>query len=224
MKTTISIKGVQIDQPTLAIAILTIVYLVGIAGILGDIHPQFIYLTPLNLLFSMALVLWHHEGWKPAHVIFCIICFTVGLVSEIIGVQTGLIFGEYTYGPVLGLKIWDTPVLIGLNWLMLVYCSSVLVNGVLPQLHYFLKAILAAAAMVGLDFFIEPVAVAYDFWSWENEHIPVQNYMAWFLIALVLCMLFQKMVGRQINKVAVALFILQLVFFGSLVVWGAGVL
>ena len=40
--------------------------------------------------------------------------------------------------------------------------------------------------MVGLDFLIEPVAISLDFWSWQGGQIPLQNYIMWFLISLVM--------------------------------------
>ncbi len=209
----ISINGIKAEVDQLAIAALAIVYLVGITGILGNIHPQFIYLTPINLLFSTVLVLLNHGPWKAAHVGFLVLCFVIGFFSEVLGVQTGLIFGEYSYGDVLGLKLWGTPLMIGVNWLMLVYCSCVTVNHITVDSPAWLKATLAAGAMVLLDILIEPVAIDYRFWTWEEAKVPLQNYLAWFLIALVLCFLFQKMIGARKNKVAVVLFILQFLFF-----------
>jgi uncharacterized membrane protein len=214
---TISILGNDIKKEHLYIGILTILYTVGIVGLLGDIHPQFIYLTPINLLVSTGLLLPNHPKWLRSHIIFCVLCFMCGFLSEVMGVQTGIIFGEYAYGDVLGFKIWDTPLMIGINWLMLVYASSVTANHLLKdKAHTVAKALIAAGGMVILDVLIEPVAIVYGFWEWEAEHIPLQNYLAWFVIAFVLCWLFQKMIGNIKNKVAVALFILQFVFFAIL--------
>jgi uncharacterized membrane protein len=39
---------------------------------------------------------------------------------------------------------------------------------------------MAALLMVALDVLIEPVAVALDFWQWENAVIPIQNFVMWF--------------------------------------------
>ncbi len=211
---TISIFGKEVKREFLFIIILTILYAVGVLGLLWNIHPQFIYLTPLNLLVSVGLILINHAKWTRPHIIFCVLCFLSGFFSEVAGVQTGIIFGEYAYGKVLGFKIWDTPPMIGINWLMLVYASSVSVNHVLnDKVPVIAKALVAAAGMVILDVLIEPVAIVYGFWEWEAEHIPLQNYLAWFLIAFALCWGFQKMIGNKKNKVAVALFILQFVFF-----------
>lgn len=214
---TISVLGRDLDRGNLFIAILAILYAVGVLGLLVNIHPQFVYLTPVNLLVSVGLVLGSHPHWKRSHIFFCILCFLCGFLSEVMGVQTGIIFGEYAYGEVLGFKIWDTPLMIGINWLMLVYASSVTANQLLgDKVSAIAKALVAAVGMVILDILIEPVAIVYGFWEWEAEHIPLQNYLAWFVIAFVLCWLFQKMIGNAKNKVGVALFILQFVFFAIL--------
>ena len=47
------------------------------------------------------------------------------MISEILGVKFGVIFGDYEYGSALGLKIFDVPLLIGANWAILtVSCSA----------------------------------------------------------------------------------------------------
>jgi putative membrane protein len=40
--------------------------------------------------------------------------------------------------------------------------------------------------MTALDYFVEPVAMALGFWHWENDVIPLQNYMMWFITSLVI--------------------------------------
>ncbi|MBE0653483.1 MAG: carotenoid biosynthesis protein, partial [Bacteroidales bacterium] len=32
---------------------------------------------------------------------------------------------------------------------------------------------------------MEPVAMHLDYWQWEGDIIPFQNYAAWFIISLV---------------------------------------
>jgi len=63
---------------------------------------------------------------------------------------------------------------------------------------------------------IEPVAMAYDFWDWTNDIVPLQNYIAWYMIAFVLLVCFYKLEIAIKNKVAVALLVLQFLFFGIL--------
>jgi len=199
-----------------AIIILVIVYLVGIIGFLLPIHEDFALLTPVNLLVSMLLVILSQAHRTTKIYLFLSLCFFVGLSAEIFGVNTGLLFGEYNYGPVLGYQIMGTPIMIGVNWAMLSFCAGATINSFFENKNWILKSFLGASAMVLLDFIIEPVAIHYDFWSWENNIIPIKNYVAWFSIALGLLLVFNKFLGTLVNKVAIVLFILQFVFFGIL--------
>ncbi len=196
--------------------ILVVVYLVGVVGIAYNIDERFVLLTPINLLLSLGLAFWTHPDkysplWKLAA-----ICFFTGILVEIAGVQTGLIFGDYQYGHVLGPKIWGTPLMIGVNWTILVYGAGSVVNRLIPDLNIWIKAALGAMLMTLLDVLIEPVAMELDFWNWEDNIIPLQNYIAWFFVALPLLVAYFKLLGKTSNKVAILLFILQFLFFGIL--------
>ena len=48
------------------------------------------------------------------------------MVSEIIGVNSGLLFGSYYYGENLGISVFGVPLVIGLNWVVLtISCGNV---------------------------------------------------------------------------------------------------
>lgn len=203
----------------MAIVVLSVLYFVGIIGIALPIHPDFILLTPLNLLVSVGLVLWHHQNWSSKTVWYLVIAYLAGFGAELFGVQTGLLFGDYEYGRVLGLKVWDTPLMIGVNWLMLGYCAGVASNLLLGDRSFWLRGTLAALLMVGLDVLIEPVAMQYDFWSWAGDIVPLQNYIGWFAVALPLELIFAYWHPGVRNKVGVVLFCLQIIFFTALLIF-----
>jgi bisanhydrobacterioruberin hydratase len=207
------LSSMHISKSTLAILYLGIIYLVGIVGILLPIHPEFIRLTPLNLLVSLVTVLVFHPQWSKASVWALAVLFVIGFFAEVFGVKTGLLFGTYTYGEVLGWKLWDTPLMIGINWMLLGYCCGVTINHLAPNWAWWKKGPLAAALMVMLDLFIEPVAIAYNFWEWPGDIVPLQNYIGWYLVSLPLLLLFAYLQGQIRNKVAVALLWLQFAFF-----------
>lgn len=207
-------KTSQKDQ--WAIGILCILYGVGVVALSLKVHPDFVLLTPLNLLISLALLLWRHRVWNRSLQIFLLLCYLAGFLVEMVGVQTGLLFGQYEYHQVLGPKLFATPLLIGVNWVILVYSSAVLLNYVAGKAHWLLKTTAAAAIMVALDVLIEPVAVALNFWTWEDGIIPLQNYIAWYGLSFLLIALFYRLLGNTRNKVAVALLLLQFLFFGIL--------
>lgn len=203
--------------------ILAIIYTVGISGILLQVHPQFMRLTPLNLLVSMGLVLSVHPQWRVSSAWGMFLVYALGLLAELIGVQTGLLFGEYSYGSTLGPKIMGTPWLIGLNWLMLIYASASLASRWFGKsASLLLKALFGATLMTLLDTLIEPIAEPFDFWTWGEAGInsylvaPWQNYAAWWVIAFGLHLLFGLSVPAFRNRLAEFLFLLQVIFFMSL--------
>ena len=200
-------------NPRMIIGLLASMYAFGLLGIILPLHPDFALLTPFNLLGSLSLVLLFHPEWKQSHYIYFGLCYIVGFGAEIFGVQTGILFGDYNYGPVLGWKILETPIMIGINWVLLSYLAGVSINHILEDRPWWQKGILAAASLVALDLLIEPGAIKYDFWSWELGYVPLQNYLGWFIVALPLQLYFAYFLGNIKNIVAVALFIMQFLFF-----------
>jgi bisanhydrobacterioruberin hydratase len=206
----------KIATPNNAIALLSILYAVGVFGFLTLIHPDFPKLTPINLLLSLGVALAFHDRWHARFVIWCIVVAAVGFAVEMYGVATGDIFGTYYYGKTLGFKIMETPLSIAVNWLLTAYCCSVMVSYAAGNWHWLVKSIVAALLMVSLDVLIEPIAMKTDMWQWANEVVPLQNYVGWFLTALPLQLLFFLLIGSAKNKVAVAVLILQFAFFAVL--------
>ncbi len=140
-----------------------------------------------------------------------LITLFAGYWVEVLGVHTSFIFGSYRYGPTLGIKLWEVPVIIGLNWFMLVYATGSISNR-LP-LSLFGKAATGALLMVFLDFFIEPFAISRHLWQWHNNTIPLQNYLAWFIIAFLLNVLYHRLPFTKANLFAKYLYLIQLGFF-----------
>jgi bisanhydrobacterioruberin hydratase len=192
-----------------------IFFMVGVAGLTGEnTRSLFIRLMPFSLLMASGLMFYVHENWKLKHVVIFASIALAGYLAEVAGVLTGLIFGEYSYGGALGWKVFDTPLMIGLNWLMLVYAIYVFVQK--TGWHPVLQAFAGAGLMVVYDVIMEPVAMQLDMWDWQNGVIPVQNYVAWFVISLLMLSSLHLFRIRYSNKVAPALFFIQMGFFLAL--------
>lgn len=196
------------------LAFIAVIYSVGIVGLsTDDYHDTFIELTPLNLCMTAALMLaYTHQSIKV--LLWSLIAFLIGFFIEVVGVQTGVIFGEYHYSHVLGIQLLDTPLLIGVNWLLLSYGAAKIVSKL--RLNALVKSVLGALLLVGLDVLIEPVAIKLNFWSWAGDSIPLQNYLAWGLIAFVIQALYHFYVEDSKNKMVSALFLIQILFFSIL--------
>lgn len=166
-------------------------------------------LTWMNLTLCGLLVFLAEENWKKNILTFLII-FSGGFLIELIGTKTGYLFGNYQYGHVLGLKLFDVSVIIGVNWFAIVLASSNLVRKVNVPLIF--QALLAALLAVLLDFVIEPIAVKYGFWTWKNDIIPLYNYVTWFVFAFIFSWIYLKN-SIAVNKTAVWLYFIWLAFF-----------
>ncbi len=199
----------------LKIWLLAIVYAVGLFGFFEIIpFENFGKLTPLNLLFSAIILFSHHKPINLSWVIFFVVVFVWGFLIEWVGVVSGVVFGTYSYGESLGLKIFDIPVIIGLNWVMLVYISGI--TAMKFSDNFFGRAWIGAGLMVLLDVFIEPFAMRHDLWNWEGGMVPFQNYAAWFFCGFLMQLLFFKMNISKVNVLAPVLYVIQLIFFGVL--------
>jgi len=196
--------------------VLLIFYAVGFYGLVySNYQNYFLALVPFNLLLTNCILFLFHRDFSRSFWLFAVTVFLAGFFAEVIGIHTALLFGHYSYGASLGWQLFKVPVIIGLNWLMLVYTAGHLVNYLAPT-PWWVKALLAAALMVALDYFIEPVAVALDFWSWQSGQIPLSNFTGWFGVALLLQGYFQKSKFFKNNPLAPYVFLLQFLFFISL--------
>jgi len=195
-----------------AVAVLVIFHAVGFWGLVFSGNPvYFQQLTPLNLLLTSVLLFSFHRCWNMAFLLFAGTVFLAGFLAEAVGVHTGLLFGSYSYGKALGIKVWEVPLLIGLNWLMLVYSTGHISN--YTRLPWVAKAIVGALMMVLLDYFIEPVAMRYDFWNWQGDFVPFSNYIGWLILAFLLQLYLQRGGFSKQNKLAPYVYLVQLAFF-----------
>jgi putative membrane protein len=161
------------------------------------------------------LLLWNETELHLGLLKAFIIAFGAGLITEIIGVNTGILFGSYHYGDVFGEKIVGVPLLIGLNWFCIVYAAYQVV--MVLQKSWQLKkvgiAIITSVLATIFDWIMEPVAIKLDFWQWHTPEIPFLNYACWFGISFVIAFFFQWTGVKKSNPFAVYLFITQLLFF-----------
>jgi len=157
--------------------------------------------TPLNLLLSGLLILGAvKESEFKKVLLFALFSFSIGYGVEVLGTQTGFPFGEYWYLHNLGPKLIAVPLMIGVNWFVLAYSSALWAARWTAQ--PILRAFIASGLMVGLDFFIEPLSAILGFWAWEGNSIPPQNYLAWFVVALLIQAGFIRMKIAEDNVLA----------------------
>ncbi len=194
-------------------------YVVGVIGmVIPLLRPLFIELTPYALMFNSVLLAIFHKGSRNVNTLFVFgFILLAGFGVELVGVNTGAIFGDYHYGNGLGIKVGNTPLLIGINWLLMIYLSANLTAKL--KWGTVFSVIVASLVMVGYDIILEQVAPVLDMWYWAGNVIPFQNYVAWFVIALVFHTLVKVFSVNTDNPIASVVFICQLLFFAIIYVF-----
>jgi bisanhydrobacterioruberin hydratase len=219
-----------ISRTGVAVFLALLFHVSGAIGITGSNKDWFLQQTPVNLMLMSLLLIWTQKEKNKWFWLFCLLCIIVGFAAEWMGVNTGKLFGNYSYGETLGQKWQGVPFLIGLLWFVTMYCAGNITFRVYQwmlektgvntntKLSIMIMALALDAAMLItiFDWLLEPVAVKLGYWQWlGNGEIPMYNYICWFFISLVLQLVF-FVSGKSIQKpnyFAVHLFIIQVLFF-----------
>lgn len=195
--------------------LLFIFYGVGIGGFVypGTVQlmEQLIWVT---LILTMLVLLIYHRKWNREFVTGFILTGFSGFLLEVLGVRTGLIFGNYRYGETLGYQVWETPLMMAVTWATTLYITRNTAQKIAKD--PLLVSILASLLMVLLDFFIEPFAIRHGMWSWSGNNVPLHNYIGWFVSGILIQYIYIKTVKIPENKLSLAVYLIQLAFFTGL--------
>ncbi|AMR30341.1 hypothetical protein A0256_02370 [Mucilaginibacter sp. PAMC 26640] len=202
--------------PRAAIAVIVLFHIVGLMGLVLPLtRPLFLQIVPWHILLMLLVIISGHKNFNGKFVFFISLIFISGVALEWIGVHKNWIFGVYDYGSTLGLKIFDIPLTIGINWFLLIYAAGITMQrsrlkGILPRIA------VGGLMLVALDLLIEPVATRFDYWHWAGNTIPFKNYYCWFLVSVAMLFVFEKFQFKKQSIAAPVLLATQFIFFGIL--------
>ncbi|TAF44298.1 MAG: carotenoid biosynthesis protein [Sphingobacteriales bacterium] len=206
----------DISKAYLSKIFIVIFHVVGFVGfVLPDTREFFITLVPYHLLLMAGILVANFAKFTPKMFYVVAIIIFAGFIIEVIGVRTGKIFGHYFYGNTLGFKLFSVPLIIGINWFIVVFMVAGTLRSWLKK-QKVLRTLLGALLLVVMDYLIEPVAVKFDYWAWQNNIIPVQNYMGWFVVSLLMMVFYNYFDFKKRNNVVKVMLISQLLFFVAL--------
>lgn len=119
---------------------------------------------------------------------FLAVVIPVSFAAEVLGVHTGLPFGNYSYSDQLGWKLFDVPVLIPLAWFMMMYPCWLIATAMHKKPLFQIG--IAAWLMATWDLFLDPQMVNEGFWVWHTStgtttQIPLSNFFGWLITAAV---------------------------------------
>lgn len=177
----------------------------------GGVYAITLDLVPIQLVFTTLILLKYQKSWSLSFGLFIISAFFIGFIAEAVGVNTGWPFGEYSYGEVLGIKYFETPLIIGLNWFLLAYLAGNISSYL--KAGRFIKILVGVFLMVIFDYFMEPIAMKHAFWTWKDGYIPVQNYLGWAGVSFLILLIYHFGDWEKGNPLARWIFLVMFLFF-----------
>ena len=143
------------------------------------------------------------NGWKPGILAFCL-TFLIAFTAEALGVNYGLIFGNYHYPDLLGPQVFGVPLLVALAWEPILYASFYITEILIPARErqtlpeklvlFTALSVVAAVATTAWDTMMDPFAVSRGYWVWHDGGpytpyiaggVPISNFTGWLLTAFV---------------------------------------
>ncbi len=191
-------------------------YMIGFAGfVINYTYDIFRQLISVSIVLSVVLMMLYHRNWSRRFMVVSLIIFVCGWGIEFIGTKTGFPFGAYSYTRLLVPLLGGVPLILGLNWFFLVYCTFV-ISSFIPSTNT-VRSLAGALMMTAYDLLLEPFATHTGMWEWEAGTIPLSNYISWFVISFIFLRLMYINKPEKQNKPGIYVFVFQAGFFAALV-------
>ena len=172
--------------------------------------------TYVNLLLMSIILFLNIKLDSKYHILSILSIFLIGMITESLGVNYGLIFGDYEYGNNLGFKLFGVPYLIGVNWIILTVISANIASFLTKNRSVVLTIITGTLLMLAMDFVMEPIAPKLDMWRFKNLIVPPSNYVGWLFVGLFTQTLYNLYFRQKEIIVSINLYLAFFFFFGCL--------
>lgn len=166
--------------------VLVFLYASGlVAHLVPGLRFLTIYTTDLFLFVINAILLGliFKKNLDSRLWVWAIATYLFTFFTEALGVATGQVFGEYYYGSGMIVKWLGVPFVIALNWTLLILAVNDLAAR--KTANPIIASVFTSVIIAIYDWFIEPVAISLDYWQWAEGVIPIQNYIAWGIVAFI---------------------------------------
>jgi uncharacterized membrane protein len=193
---------------------LIVTFLSYIYSLMGSNNWLVDFIGSLWIFAGLAFVIIHSTivMGKTKTALFFVIALIFGLVSEVLGVKYGWIYGHYYYNPILTPAFFGlVPVINVLSWALIIYISYMFANIIIEFnskkinlknesfpfvfLVIVLLSMISGMVATNLDMLVDPVVVANHAWFWigggEYFGIPISNFVGWFLVVFSVTFIFR---------------------------------
>ncbi len=196
----------------------------------------------------LVFVVWHAwltKGWRRT-LLMLGASFLLAFTAEALGVNFGLVFGQYAYTPALGPRLFAVPFLAALAWEPIIYAAFCITDVLAPACRnhadswlkrfssHIWMALVGALATTAWDMMIDPIAVDQGWWVWQDggpyvpylkNGVPIDNFLGWLGVSFVINLVYRLMAdGRRGRPRALALSVYgPLTLYASLFLTALGV-
>lgn len=180
-------------------------------------------LISLSLVVTLATFLRIQNRKTRLHfLVWAIFVIVASFAIEWVGVKSGKIFGDYTYSEILQPQLFGVPIAIGFAWICMLLTSAAVLQklfGKYSNKHFLLTASGISVFMVVFDLLMETAVLKLGYWTWGGVSIPLQNYIAWFVISFAFALLGSRKILLNSNfpPILFHAYFAQLIFFGLVI-------
>jgi len=118
--------------------------------------------------------------------VYVLVCFLIGNLMENLSIGTGFPLGHYHFTEVMGPKLLQVPILLGLAYIGIGYVSWAVAGPLLRHPGVITRPLMAAFVMTCWDLSQEPIwSNLVHAWTWHDGGryfgVPLTNFCGWLL-------------------------------------------
>lgn len=196
-----------------AVIVLMLIYMTSLVGFITP-HQQawYLFYTPFFILLNaLFLILYHPQKGKDL-LQYMGLSMGIGFLVELVALQIGNLYGQYTFGSSLGPTALGVPFIMPIYWFMLAYSSACLAAKVPTQNNWLVQSI-GTILMISLTFAIQQVAQSLQFWTLEGNSSIAFVFGFYVLVSFGLQYLFSRLKLDVSNPMALYVYGGLLLFF-----------
>ena len=181
---------------------------------LGFIAHYALYKFPYvaDILFFLGLLIHSSKLWGADRtLIYVFSAMILGYGAEFIGINTGIVFGDYHYNADNPGMIFDVPYFIPVQYAYLLYGINMLClaisNKLLLRHHVWMLALLTGVIATLKDLCTDPIkSTVQHIWIWPHGGgylgVPVHNFVGWFFVFVTLTLVATGLAWHRGNRSA----------------------
>lgn len=141
-----------------------------------------VYLSLISIITILYFILLTK---KNITILIIVILFIFSSLIETFGLKTGYPFGSYYYSKdFLPFLPGGVPIAISFSWLFISINSFIICKYICKKSESrFIVPLGSALIILSFDILLEPFgSFVNKYWLWDNNYVPLQNFISWFLI------------------------------------------